>query len=151
MQDNNDSQVRTWGMLAHLSSLVWLPLIFVGLAFPIANIVGPLIVWTAKKNEHPFIDEQGKESLNFQISVTLYSIVLVFVLIGVVSIFALVAGTARSSGQSIFGVLLGLSFLVTIVFISIVSLIQLVLVIFAAVKANSGEIYRYPLTIRLIK
>jgi len=76
-----------------------------------------------KKNEYPFVDEQGKESLNFQISVTIYSIplfVLIFVLIGIPLLILLLAA-------------------------------DVILVIVAAVKASNGESFRYPLTIRLIK
>src|SRR5688572_10608492 len=53
---------RTWGMLAHLAALA-------GFIVPVVgNIVGPLIVWLTKKEQQPFVDDQGKESLNFQIT-----------------------------------------------------------------------------------
>ena len=76
-----------------------------------------------KRGESPSVDEHGKESLNFQISVTIYAavcVLLIFVVIGIPML-----------------ILLGV--------------ISLILVIVAAVKASSGEFYRYPLTIRLIK
>ena len=113
----NDSQSRTWGMLCHLIALTGL------LGIPFANIIGPLIIWQIKKNESPFVDEQGKESLNFQISVTIYLIgaaLLMFVLIG----FVLVPGIIVTS---------------------------IVFVVIASVKASNGESYRYPLCIRFIK
>ncbi|MEW6113824.1 MAG: DUF4870 domain-containing protein, partial [Thermodesulfobacteriota bacterium] len=59
-------QATNWGMLCHLSALLGLVLISFG------HILGPLVVWLFKKNDDPFIDEQGKESLNFQISMTIY-------------------------------------------------------------------------------
>ena len=71
---------RTWGMLCHLSA-------FAGYVFPFGGIVGPLVVWLIKKDEMPFVDDQGKEALNFQISVLIYAIVsfvLIFVLIGII-------------------------------------------------------------------
>lgn len=106
---------KTWGMLCHLTS-------FAFFIFPFGNILGPLIIWLIKKDEYPFVDDQGKESLNFQISMTIYSIiagVLVLIVVGIA--------------------------LLIVVFV-----VDFILVIVAAVKANDGEHYRYPLTIRLI-
>ena len=111
------SEARTWGALCHASALLGVfPLIGVG------HLVGPLILWLIKRNDHPFIDDQGKESLNFQISVLIYSV--------------LVTPLAC--------VLLGIPVLALII-------ADWVLVITAAIKASNGEAYRYPLTIRLIK
>ncbi len=109
------SDARNWGMLCHLIALLAMPLGF-------GHIVGPLVVWLLKRDDHPFIDDQGKESLNFQISVTIYSAVcvpLTCVLVGI-------------------PLLIGL-WIANIVFIIIASL-----------KASRGEAYRYPLTIRLV-
>ncbi len=90
---------------------------------PFASVIGPLVVWMIKKDEDALVDDQGKEAVNFQISVALYCVLclsLVFVLIGVFLIGAL----------SLFG---------------------LICVIVAAMKANDGEPFRYPLCIRFIK
>jgi hypothetical protein len=109
-------QTRTWGMVCHLSALAG----FIGV--PFGNILGPLVVWLVKKDEMPFVDEQGKESLNFQISITIYSLVaavLCLVLIGFVLLLALL-------------------------------IVDLVLVIVATASANKGQSYRYPFTLRLV-
>lgn len=114
LETNKDA--RLWGMLCHLSVLA-------GYVIPVGHIIGPLVIWLIKKNEIPFVDEQGKESLNFQITVTLAFIVcipLIFVLIGIPLLIA-------------------------------VGIADLVLVIIAAVKTNNGEHYRYPFALRLIK
>ena len=104
-------------MLCHIAGLA-------GYVIPVVgNIVGPLVLWQLKKDEHPFIDEQGKEAVNFQISMAIYALVSV-------ALFALCIGP----------------FL-----LAAVGIIDLVLLIVAAVKANDGQHYRYPLTIRLIK
>ena len=118
----NENSVQTiskdakmWGMLSHLTS-------FAFFIFPFGNILGPLIVWLIKKDEYPFVDDQGKESLNFQISMTIYSLiagVLVLVVVGIA--------------------------LLIVVFV-----VDFILVIVAAIKANNGEHYRYPFTIRLV-
>jgi uncharacterized Tic20 family protein len=111
-----DKDARLWGMLCHLSALSVF-LTGVGLW------LGPLICWLVKRNDSPFIDDQGKESVNFQISMFIYS------LVAGVLVFCF--------GIGVF-IALGL-FVVNIVF-----------VIIASMKANDGIRYRYPLTIRLI-
>lgn len=110
------NEARQWGMFTHLSALA-------GFIVPFGNLLGPLIFWQIKKNEWPFADDQGKEALNFQITVTiamLVSFVLMVVVIG---------------------------FLLMLV----VGIGALVFTILAAIKANEGVHYRYPWTLRLIK
>lgn len=112
-----DKDARTLGMVCHLSALVGL------MGLPLLNIIGPLAVWLWRKDQYAFVDDQGKEALNFQISVTLYSIVagiLTLILIG--------------------WVLLGLLWVA-----------NLILILIAASSANRGEAYRYPFNLRLIK
>jgi hypothetical protein len=108
---------RTWGMLCHLAALAKYILPTFG------NIIGPLVIWLVKKDQSWFVDDQGKESLNFQISMTIYLIIA------------------------------GLSMLVLIGFVlfPLLLAVDLILVIIAAIKANEGVAYRYPLTIRFIK
>ncbi|MBI3836310.1 MAG: DUF4870 domain-containing protein [Planctomycetia bacterium] len=72
------NEARNWAALCHAAALLGLfPLIGFG------HIVGPLIVWLVKRNDHPYIDEHGKESINFQISVMIYSIFLICIIIGI--------------------------------------------------------------------
>lgn len=108
---------RTWALLCHLAGLAF----FTGI--PFANIIAPLIVWMIKKDQSWFVNDQGKEALNFQISLTIYviiAIMLVFLLIGIPLLFVLGIG-------------------------------GVILMVMAAVKANEGVTYRYPLTLRFIK
>ncbi len=60
---------RTWGILCHLSALAML------LGVPLGNLLGPLVVWLVKRDQSSFVDQQGREALNFQISITLYALV----------------------------------------------------------------------------
>ncbi|PWK16339.1 DUF4870 domain-containing protein [Tumebacillus permanentifrigoris] len=115
MHETNQ-EARTFGMLCHLAALA-------GYVIPFGNIIGPLIFWLLKRDQHPFVDQQGKEALNFQISVILYLIVA-----GILCIIFI-------------GLLL----------LPIIGVASLVFIIIAGVRANSGESYRYPLTIRFIK
>lgn len=110
-----DKESRTWGMLAHLST-------FAGYVIPFGNIVGPLAIWIAKRDQMEFVDDQAKEALNFQISMTIYiiiSIILCFVLIGI-------------------PLLIGLG------------LFNAIITIVAGIRANEGVRYRYPLRISFI-
>ncbi|HKJ33078.1 MAG TPA: DUF4870 domain-containing protein, partial [Balneolales bacterium] len=56
---------RQWAMLCHLGTLT-------GFVIPFGNIIVPAVIWKMKKDVSPLIDEQGKESLNFQISLLIY-------------------------------------------------------------------------------
>ncbi len=105
-----------WATLAHLSALA-------GFVIPFGNLVGPLVVWLIKREEMPFVDNQGKEALNFNISMTIYMMVALTLIL----------------------VLIGIPLLIFL------AIAWLVLVIIASVKANEGIAYRYPVTIRLIQ
>jgi len=107
---------KTFAMFCHLSALA-------GFIIPFGNIIGPLILWQMKKAESAFIDDQGKEALNFQITIgiaALICLVLIFVLIG--------------------------AFL-----LPLVGIVALIFTIIGAIKANEGVTYRYPFAIRLVK
>ena len=109
---------KMWGMFCHLAMLVQ----FVGI--PFGTIVGPLVVWLIKRNEMPFVEDQGKEAVNFQITATIAALCCIP--------FYFLCG-------------------VGIVMIVGVVIADLVLSIMAAVKANEGVAYRYPFALRLIK
>ena len=113
---------RMWAMFCHLAGLAGYLIPLVG------NIVAPLIIWQIKKDELPFVDEQGKEAVNFQISMSLYA------LIGIVLCAVTCIGAV----------------LIPVVGI-VVGIFDMVFLLIAAVKANNGQHYRYPLTIRFIK
>ena len=111
----SEKDERLWAMLAHLRS-------FAGHLIPFGHIGGPLLIWLLKKDTMPLVADQGKEALNFQITMTLAFIVAaasLFVLIG----FLLVPA---------------------------VWLFDVIFTIIAAVKANEGVAYRYPLCLRLV-
>jgi uncharacterized protein len=107
---------RNWAMLSHLLALVGYFVI------PFGNVIAPLIIYLMKKDESPFVADQSRESLNFQISLSIYALisgVLIVILIGFLLLGVIwVAGVA--------------------------------LTVIASVKASNGEAYRYPLTLRLI-
>lgn len=146
----NERDYQKWAMLCHLSSLVWIPPAIFGLTIPFINLIGPLVMWWVKKDENTLVDVEGKESLNFQLSVSLYSLV---GLIGF-GILALISGlvTARVNLDTNQKPLLpGGIELWQKVALALFGIFQLAVVSMAAVKANKGEFYRYPLSIRFLK
>jgi len=112
-----EKDARTWGTICHLAALA----AFIGI--PFGNVLGPLVIWLIKKNEYPFVDQQGKSALNFQISMAIYAVVALILCL----------------------VFIGFPLLMAI------GLVDLILVILAAVKASNGESYKYPLAIKFFK
>ena len=107
---------RGQAMACHLLALI-------GFIIPFGNLIGPLVMWIVKKDESAFVDDQGKEAVNFNITMMIAGFVcflLTFVLIGVI-------------------------------LLPILGIFWLVVTIIAGLKANEGVAYRYPLTLRLIK
>ncbi|MDP8299264.1 MAG: DUF4870 domain-containing protein [Candidatus Tantalella remota] len=109
-------EAKTLAMLCHLGT-------FSGIIIPFGNFLAPLLIWVLKKEEYPLVDDQGKESLNFQLSVLLYSII----------------------GFALAFIVVGLIFLVVLALFAIIQVIK------ATMSANNGEEYRYPFCIRIIK
>ena len=107
---------RNWAMFCHLAA-------FAGFLFPFGGIVGPLICWLTKREESIWVNENGKASLNFQLSILLYMILAVplcFIVIGIPIVVFL--GTFK-----------------------------IIMIIIASIKASKGEEFRYPLAIPFIQ
>lgn len=107
---------RNWAMLCHLSA-------FAAFFFPFGGIIGPLICWLTRKDESQWVDQNGKASLNFQMSLLLYMVLaipLCFIIVG----FPIVV------------------FLV---------LLKVICIIIASVKASKGEEFKYPVSIPFIQ
>ena len=118
--DSVPESVRTTVLVLHLSALV-------GLVTGIGFLLGPLVVWLLKKEEHPAIDAAGKNAVNFQLTMLLAGIVA-----GVLCI-------------TIIGLIVGIPMAIA------VGLLMFILPIVAAVKAANGETYRYPFTYDFLK
>ena len=106
---------RTWGIFVHAAA-------FAGFIIPFGNILGPLVLWAIKKEESQFVDENGKQALNFQITWT------IFLIISALSILVLVG----------------------FVLLPLVALAWVVLVVLAIIRASNNQVYDYPLTIEFI-
>lgn len=116
---------KTYAVLMHLSVLAHLVLPYISLAIPI-------IMWLTRKDRSVFIDDHGREAINFQISVTIYSLVLP--IIGVIIMFLTLG--------------LGVILLIPLVFLPYV--LAIVGMVMAIVRTNKGEYFRYPMTIRFL-
>lgn len=122
------ADARQWAMFAHLSALIG-GVLTAGWAGSIGCFIGPLVIWLVKKDTMPFVDDQGREALNFNITVAA-----VFFALLILSI-----------------VTFGIGLVVAVPAWILIGLAWLVLTIVAGVKANEGVRYRYPFTLRLIK
>jgi len=118
---------RQWALFAHLSAL--LGGLLTGAFAGLGCFIGPLVIWLVKKDTMPFVDDQAKEALNFNITLAIIGVLLLLLTLVTFGFGALLAIPI--------GILVGIAWLV--------------FTIIAAVKANEGERYRYPFTLRLIK
>jgi uncharacterized Tic20 family protein len=108
---------RNWAVFCHLGGFA----IYL-LPFAFGQILVPLLLWLVKRNDSAFVDEHGREALNFQITFTLYAFVAGILVLAWIGWILLVA----------------------------LAVAQAVLMIVASVHASQGEPYRYPFTLRLI-
>ncbi len=100
---------KTIGMLCHLTGLI--------------SIIGPIIVWLLKKDDSAFVDANGKQAINFQLSIIIYSIGSAFLLIigiGLVLLFA-------------------------------IGIFAFIMIVIASIKAANGEVFQYPMSLQLLK
>ncbi|MEH2368936.1 DUF4870 domain-containing protein [Nostoc sp.] len=155
MKEKTEQQMRIWAMLCHLSALLgWILLCFlVFLGIPLylpLNVLPLLIIWRFKKSQYPWIDFQGKESLNFQISLTFYTFIVITTSLILILISFSLAMTNNGSINDLKNTLDSLLIiLISLILFKLV--LQSFLVTFAAVKAYNGEHYRYPFTIRVLR
>lgn len=148
MIDNHHKNLATF---IHLST-------FSRFIIPFGNFIGPIVLWAANKDKSEFVDQHGKQAINFQISVLLYAII-----IGTISVPFFIFKFFRKldvidfHGFHDFHINLaepspllyiggGLGALAVIAFI-----IELALIVKASLSARDGQIYKYPLTINFLK
>ena len=140
---------KNTAFLTHLSS-------FVSFVFPLGSILGPLVMWSVNKERSAYVDENGVEAVNFNISYVLYITILGMIM------FPFAFGSFFNHLRHVddfdhfslhldwgFDNLFGFLSIGSI--IAVLSFIKFVLVIVAAIKASRGEVYKYPLTIKFIK
>jgi hypothetical protein len=113
---NPTQDEKTLGLLSHIGTLA-------GGVIPFGNVLLPLVLWLTQKEKSDFVAYHSKESLNFQITMTIGYIISAILILAVVGIFLLIG----------------------------LALFALVVTIIATVKASNGEAYEYPINLRLVK
>jgi uncharacterized Tic20 family protein len=107
---------RNWAMFCHLAA-------FAGFFVPFGGVIGPLVIWLSKRDESTWINENGKASLNFQLSMLLYMVLVVPLCL----------------------IIIGIPLLI------ILGTLKIIFIVIASVKASKGEEFRYPLAIPFIQ
>jgi uncharacterized protein len=151
MENNNEKNTATFTHLSSLSQYF----------IPFGNYIFPLIIWSSKKDKSEFVDFHGKQVLNFQLSLFLYSLILSAIAIPILlfSVFRNISLTALINGDDINIEHFGIENITGIVIVGIVAVLiflglkmaEFFLIIYAALKTSNGEKYEYPLTINFIK
>lgn len=148
------STERNIAALTHLST-------FSQYIIPFGNYIFPIIFWTSKKEQSEFIDHNGKQALNFQLSILIYSLVMAMIAIPIL-LYTVLQNVSLNDivnchhiffenfyyGNSI-GILT--IAILSLLIIVIIKIAEFFLVIQAAVKASNGEKYNYPFTIPFLK
>ena len=128
---------RTWGTLVHIAGII-------GMTFQstVGNIIAVLVLWLLKRNESAWYDSQGKEAINFQITIS-------FIVVGL-NILTAIKNSFWAFGDFFWN---NHSFFIWRGgrFTGLVMALNIVFSIIAAIKANKGESYKYPLSLRLVK
>jgi len=151
METSNEKSTAT---LIHLTTLCQY-------IIPFSNFILPLLIWSNKKNDSKFIDHHGKQALNFQLSILLYTVVFLIIavptfilwLINIIDISNInehemflneIITNQNITGYAILG-------FIAILILFFVKLGEFFLIIYASAKTSNGEYYKYPLTIPFLK
>jgi len=143
----NQNTENSNSMLIHLSALS-------KYIIPLGSILLPLILWQTTKKDSAYVDHHGKEAVNFNLSFLIYNVISVFILLGSLggTLFSAIKAEQLGNEADFASILFGTGgFITAIIVLSIIGIVKLILMIIAAVKANQGILYRYPLTIKFLK
>lgn len=126
---------------------------FAGYFFPLGGVIAPLIFWQVKKDESEFLDAQGKDAVNFNLSFLLYTFLLGLALVPFFfgTIFRAFERVDHMHSEFSFSFPHAFGFFSGISIIGLLEIIRFVFIILAAIKANNGEYYKYPFTIKFVK
>lgn len=151
METTNNKNLATFTHLSTLSQY----------CIPFGNYIFPILIWSSNKDKSEFIDFNGKQVLNFQLSLFLYSLVLAMIAIPILlmSIFSSVPSNTffneemfennHFSVENITGIAI-VAIVAILLFVGL-KVVEFFLIIYAAVKASNGEKFEYPLTIQFLK
>lgn len=151
MESTTEKNIATF---THLSALTQY-------FIPFGNYIFPIILWSTKKEESEFVDHHGKQVLNFQLSLLLYSLVLLTIavpsflisLFNNVSLHALINDhNVNISNFDFEGNIIMLTIgILSLLIFGLLKVAEFFLIIYASIKTSNGEKYKYPITISFIK
>jgi uncharacterized Tic20 family protein len=145
---------RNTATLTHLSALSQF-------FIPFGNFIFPILIWSTKKDKSEFVNHHGKQELNFQLSLLMYTLILwaiaipifIFTFLQNMSFTTFInendlSFTDLNLGDNIGIITFGI---IALLLYGLLRVAELFLIIYASIKASNGEKYNYPLTIRFIK
>ena len=145
---------KKWAAFTHLSALSQYCL-------PLGNFILPIVIWSSKKEQSDYVNQNGKQSLNFQLSILLYSLILGAIIVPVfiisflkqIPLYELTQHHHFTSNEFNFGENIGLisTGCIALFMLVVIKIIEFFLIIQASVKTANGEHYKYPLTIKFLK
>ena len=151
METTNEKNLATFTHLSTLSQY----------CIPFGNYIFPILIWSANKDKSEFIDYNGRQVINFQLSMLLYSLILAMIAIPIfiITIFSNIPLNAIMNDHDFIVNNFSVENITGIVIVAIIALLLFVglkvaeffLIIYASVKASNGVKYQYPLTIPFIK
>lgn len=153
METSITNHQKTLAMFIHLST-------FSQIFIPFGNFIAPMILWMAQKKDSAFVDDHGRRAINFQLSLFLYSIIIILIAVPIILLQALAIaddtlyGTIDNWEEIIsVGEVTGLVVTAIITGIVLIALfvIGIIAVISASINANNGRYYKYPICISFIK
>ena len=147
------AEQRSLGMWMHLGPLLS-SVVNLFLPIPFLSLIVTIVLYYTQKDKGEFVRQHGKESLNFQITFALVMVILLIVMafiFGGALLSALIGGTLDSSEVGAGAMkMLGSVLLIGLLFLAI-GIFSLVVIVIASIRANAGKMYRYPISIRLVK
>ena len=151
METKNETTVAAFTHLSSLSQYF----------IPFGNFIFPIIIWNSKKEQSEFIDYHGKQIINFQLSLLIYSLVFILIAIPAFStvIFSSINWNDLLNDHEDFLNKINITENISFITIGIISvflffvlkIVEFLLIVIATIKASNGEKYKYPLTINFIK
>ncbi len=127
---------------------------------PFGNFIFPIIIWASSKDKSPFVDEQGKEVINFQLSLFIYSMVLVLISIPTV-LFLIFSNSEITQNSNSDFIIENFNFAemsggliiaaIAILILCVMKTAEFFIIIYAAVKTSQGSHFKYPFTINFLK
>jgi uncharacterized Tic20 family protein len=143
MQVQIASQDRNWAMAAHLSALIAVA------GLPFGHIVGPLVVYLIKAHESEFVAEHARASLNYQITVSIFSIIGIIAAVGVM--FGYIASGSAQQTSDGTGISIAILWIAVAIAVLLILLLSLIFIIAGTVAASQGRTYTYPFAIRFLR